>query len=128
MKFQEVFCHFNGKLRNDTAVNKATVHLSGKHNWCHQGWHIQEVLIWTFTCCLLPNIYLFKVNNRNTRKRCKIYSKSRIKTPERRQWRHSGVFIVNFEQIFASFSSVSIADFERVNVSWAVTYLMRMIC
>ena len=30
------------------------------------------------------NIYLFKVNNRNTRKRCEICSKSTIKTPERR--------------------------------------------
>ena len=28
------------------------------------------------------NIYLFKVNNRNIRKRCGIYSKSTIKTPE----------------------------------------------
>ena len=31
------------------------------------------------------NIYLFKVNNRNTRKRREIYSKSTVKTPERRQ-------------------------------------------
>ena len=29
-------------------------------------------------------IYLFKVNNRNTRTRCKICSKLTIKTPERR--------------------------------------------
>ena len=32
------------------------------------------------------NIYLFKGNDRNTRKRCEIYSKLTIKTPERRQW------------------------------------------
>ena len=44
-------------------------------------------------------IYLLKVNNRNTRTRCEIYSKLTIKTPERRQWRRSGVFIVNFEYI-----------------------------
>ena len=31
------------------------------------------------------NIYLFKVNNRSTRKRCEICSKFTIKTPERRQ-------------------------------------------
>ena len=31
------------------------------------------------------NIYLFKVNNRNTRKRYEICSKLTIKTPERRQ-------------------------------------------
>ena len=29
-------------------------------------------------------IYLFKLNNRNTRKRCEICSKLTIKTPERR--------------------------------------------
>ena len=37
------------------------------------------------------NIYLFKVNNRNSRKRCEICSKLTIKTP--------GVFIVNFKHI-----------------------------
>ena len=45
------------------------------------------------------NIYLFKVNNRNTRKRCKISSKLTIKIPERGHWRHTVVFIVNFEHI-----------------------------
>ena len=49
------------------------------------------------------NIYLFKVNNRNTRKRCETCSKLTIKTPERRQWRCSGVFIVNFERILLFF-------------------------
>ena len=43
--------------------------------------------------------YMFKVNNGNTRTRCEICSKLTIKTPERRQWRRSGVFIVNFEHI-----------------------------
>ena len=42
-------------------------------------------------------IYLLKVNNRNTRTRCKICSKLTIKLPERR--RRSGNFIVNFEHI-----------------------------
>ena len=44
-------------------------------------------------------IYMFKVNNRSTRTRCDICSKLTIKTPERRQWRRSGLFIVNFEHI-----------------------------
>ena len=44
-------------------------------------------------------IYLLKVDNRNTRTRCEICSKLTIKIPERRQWRRSGVFIVNFEHI-----------------------------
>ena len=43
--------------------------------------------------------YMFKVNNRNNKTRCKICSKLTIKTPERRQWRLSGVFIVNFKHI-----------------------------
>ena len=45
------------------------------------------------------NIYLFKVNNSSTRKRSEIFSKLTIKTPARRRWRRSGVFIVNFENI-----------------------------
>ena len=43
--------------------------------------------------------YMFKDNNRNTRTRCEMCSKLTIKTPERRQWHRSGVFIVNFEHI-----------------------------
>ena len=66
------------------------------------------------------NIYLFKVNNRNTRKRCEVCSKLAVKTPERLalntlfrtpEQRRSGVFIVNFEHISHLFSSVSIVHF-----------------
>ena len=49
--------------------------------------------------CNLVRIYLLKVNNRNSRKRCEKYSKLTIKIPERHHWRRSGVFIVNFERI-----------------------------
>ena len=52
-----------------------------------------------YLSCYPAGIYLFKVNNRNTRTRCEICSKLTINTPERRQWRRSGVFIVNFEHI-----------------------------
>ena len=45
------------------------------------------------------NIYLFKVNNRNTGKRCDIRSKLTIKIPEQCHRRHSSVFVVNFEYI-----------------------------
>ena len=45
------------------------------------------------------DIYLLKVNNKNTRTGCEICSKLTIKTPERRQWRHPGVFIVNLEHV-----------------------------
>ena len=43
--------------------------------------------------------YMFKVNNRNTEARCETCSKLTMKTPEQRQWRRFGVFIVNFEHI-----------------------------
>ena len=43
--------------------------------------------------------YMFKVNNRNTRKRCEICSKLTIKIPEQRHWPRFRVFIVNFEHI-----------------------------
>ena len=52
------------------------------------------------------NIYLFKINNRNTKKRCEICPKLTLRTPERRERRRSGVFIVNFEhtsQLFPVF-------------------------
>ena len=42
---------------------------------------------------------MFKLNNRSTIARCKICSKLTIKTPERRHWRRSGFFNVNFEHI-----------------------------
>ena len=38
--------------------------------------------------------YMFKVNTRNTKTRCEVYSKLTVKTSER-----CGVFIVNFEHI-----------------------------
>ena len=49
--------------------------------------------------------YMFKVNNRNTRTRCEIYSKLTIKIPERRLWRLLMAF-------------VSIVYFEQINAGW----------
>ena len=46
------------------------------------------------------NVYLFKFNNKNTKKRREIRSKLTIKIPERRRY---GVFIVNFERILHLF-------------------------
>ena len=51
----------------------------------------------SFIACL-PNIYLFKVNNRSTRKRCEICSKLTI------FWHRSVVFLVNFDHISRFFS------------------------
>ena len=56
---------------------------------------------WNWTMCWFGwypgGIYLLKFNNRNTRTRHEICSKLTIKTPERRHWFRSGVFIVSFE-------------------------------
>ena len=48
------------------------------------------------------NIYLLKLNNRKTRRRCEICSSLTIKTPE---LPHAGsaVFIVNFDNILPLF-------------------------
>ena len=48
---------------------------------------------WLRLCIYPAGNYIFKVNNLNT---C---SKLTINTPERRHYRRSGVFIVNFEHI-----------------------------
>ena len=40
-----------------------------------------------------------------------------MKTPERRQWLRSGVFIVSFEH-FTPYSSGSIVNFEHVIAGW----------
>ena len=58
-------------------------------------WSLKATYLWAMSV----GIYLLKGNNRNTRTRCEICSKLTIKTPERRQWRRSGVFNVNFEHI-----------------------------
>ena len=71
-------------------------------------------------------IYLLKVNNRDTTKRCKISSKLIIKTPERRHWRRSNVFIVNFEHnshLFLTFLLLT----EHESISWVGTNCVREI-
>ena len=50
--------------------------------------------------------------------RGEICSKSTIKTPNRCQWHHFGVFIVNFEHISHLCSSASIVNFEHVLAGW----------
>ena len=46
--------------------------------------------------------------------RCELCSKLTIKTPQRRHWRRSGVYIVNFEYISPPCPSVSYVNFEHV--------------
>ena len=42
---------------------------------------------------------MFKIKVGNTRTRCEICLKLTIKIPERRHWRRSSIFIINFEHI-----------------------------
>ena len=79
----------------------------------------QSCLLLSFPRALIPpNNYMFKVNNRNTRIRCKICSKLTIKTPKRRHWRLSGVFIINFKHILNIF-----VNFKQVNTGWESWWL-----
>ena len=55
----------------------------------------------------IANIYLLKVNNKNTKKRCEKYSKLTLKAPEKRHWCYSSVFIANiFHTFFLVFLSL----------------------
>ena len=68
---------------------------------------------------------MFKVNNRNTRTRCEIFSKLTI--PERRYWRRPGVSIINFENISHLFLSVSIVNLKQVNAGRVETNMKMLI-
>ena len=79
-----------------------------KHHHCYQDLKFSFTLFYQFIDLfsflqivrLFPaGICLLKVNNKNIRTGCEIRLKLTIKLSERRQWRHSGVFIVNFEHI-----------------------------
>ena len=52
---------------------------------------------------VLDNIYLFKVNNRNTTKKFKTCVELTIKTPERRHWRRSSVLLVTLKMFHTFF-------------------------
>ena len=63
------------------------------------------------------NIYLFKVNNRNTRKRCKICLKLTIKTPEGPKYVLTGVLNMSV------FNLITILVSGRDNSSLTLTQL-----
>ena len=69
--------------------------------------------IWAYNKYVPDNIYLLKVNNKNTKNISEICSKFTIKTPERHDWRCSDVFIINFERTSHFFSSISIVNFDK---------------
>ena len=70
------------------------------------------------------NIYLFKVNNRNTRKRWKVCSKL-IKKFRMTSFTSFWWFYCKLWTNFTLFSSVPIVDFEQVNVSLVTSDIFR---
>ena len=70
------------------------------------------------TSYIPANIYLFKVNNRNTKKKVwnmfKVNNNNTRKTSLTSLW----YFFVNFEHISHLFSNVSIGGLEQISVSW----------
>ena len=69
--------------------------------------------------------YLFKANNRITKTRCEICSKLTIKILERRHWRRSGVFIVNFKHILHLV--VPLFGFKYVNERFASNVAVKIL-
>ena len=59
----------------------------------------------------VANIYLFKINDRDTRKTCEICSKLTIKTTERLHY-------CELRTYFTLSFSAPIVDFELINVYW----------
>ena len=73
-----------------------------------------DTVKWSISCIITfsANIYLFKVNNKSSRKKREICSKltATIKTIWRRHRRCSVVFIANFEHISNSFFNISVVE------------------
>ena len=92
-------------LKNAFSKNPHTINLKifpTNEGYNHLTKSLTDILMtkpWAVFRNIPAGIYKLNVNNRNTRTRWEAYSKLTIKTPERRYWRHCGVFIVNFEHI-----------------------------
>ena len=85
----------------DWAVNWTWVHNRlFKIIRVHKSMKFKSLGISKLTDCFSPaGNYLLKVKNWNTRTRYEICSKLTIKTANWRQWRCSGVSLINFEHI-----------------------------
>ena len=85
----------NSKNSNITKSLHTQIHINispKKHDLSTQ-------LLTSSECLLLVGNYLFKGDNRSTRKRCEIPSQLTITALERHHWRRFGVFNVNVEHI-----------------------------
>ena len=82
-----------------------------RNKWVEKSWKF-ELNSWVEN--MIVSIYLFKINNGNTRTMCEIYSELTIKTTKQREWFHSGVFIISFDQIS---HIICIVDLEQLNTN-----------
>ena len=71
----------------------------------------QIILSWLQS--ILAGNYLFKVNHENNKVMYEKSSKLTINTPERRQWRPFGVFIINFEHISHAILVISLLTLNK---------------
>ena len=78
--------------------------------WMYIVWFKQSVKNYDISSLFPANIYLFKVKNRNTRKKCEICSKLTVTS--------YGCFYCQFWTYSLPFSSASIVDSEEINFSW----------
>ena len=67
------------KTEHKHFIQSINFSISKKH------FYISVIHFYLFCYGLMKLVYLFKVNNRNSRKRCLISSELTIKTPDRRQ-------------------------------------------
>ena len=78
----------------------------------------KDFILRGFVCNIIrpsKELYRCKVSNWSARIRCKNWSKLRIETLERCQWRHSSYFIFNRKHIS---NFVLTDDFEQANFCW----------
>ena len=78
------------------------------------------------------NIYLFKVNNRNTRRRCEICSKLSIRTPGRRQGLTNGMSKILTKFDLDSLNAPEeewklVRAFAQITLSFLIAYFSSML-
>ena len=107
------FANFEQHLFSRTILNSTLIHtfnfrivLSTQGIISHVWIKVKAILTndhltnsWVWIAMDFIHFLQYQTTNGNGRTMRKIYSKLKIKTPVGSQWRRSGVFIVNFEQI-----------------------------
>ena len=102
-------CNWYGQLSFSMEKGDHDVKLNWRSQWfCYMLCKNKIRAIYFCLNCVNspPRLYLLKANNRNSSKRCKVFSKLAIKTAEQNHWCFSSAFIINFEHILYLFLSL----------------------